>query len=814
MTRRLVCLHGHFYQPPRENPWLEDVEVQDSAAPFHDWNERVCAECYSPNAAARIKGPDDRVRDIVNNYRHLSFNFGPTLLSWMERANRPVYQEIVEADASSAKLRGHGNALAQAYSHPILPLCSPRDRRTQIAWGLKDFEHRFGRAAEGFWLPETAADDETLRDLARAGVRFTLLSPFQATRVRPAGGEWADATGGRFDPTRPYRVELGAGLSLAVFFYDGPIARTLAFGNGLTGDDIARSLESGFDASRGHDEVLTIAVDGETFGHHKRGADEALAVALRLLGAREDLELVNLGQALERQEPEWEAQIAQGSSWSCAHGVERWRSDCGCQTGGAPGWHQRWRAPLRESLDALRGRLAQLFEQLGAPLLRDPWAARDAYGELVLDPERRGALDFLERWAGRRLSGGDATRALKLLEMQRHALLMDTSCGWFFSDLSGLETVQILKYAARAVQLAREVAGVDLEPAVKEGLARAPSNVPELENGARIWDQRVKPSAVALEGVAAHHAIASLFGTDAAPRRLLGYRCEVAERRREAAPPATLAVGRLQIQSVLTLEELDLSFCVLFDGSDFRCGLRPFGDRGQADKLERALFDRLPSLDGVVQEVDRWFVGSQYGLRDLFLDERRRLAARLLSESMRRCEGDFLDLFAANRRLIELLREIDLPVPIALRAAADVALTCRLQSLALQLAEGRSDLALVHGNLLEVASAAQRLGAQLDTSAIKPLLDGLIRGRIDALSRAQAPEPVFQLSKIIDLGRGLGLHLDLAHAQDRVWALAGAPGGLKLDRPTFFRLASELFLDPAALETRTQRAQELAARSA
>jgi alpha-amylase/alpha-mannosidase (GH57 family) len=816
MTRRFVCLHGHFYQPPRENPWLEEVEVQDSAAPFHDWNERVCAECYAPNAAARIKGRDGRIFDIVNNYRHLSFNFGPTLLSWLERANPLAYECILEADAASAKERGHGNALAQAYNHPILPLCSPRDRRTQILWGLRDFERRFGRAAEGFWLPETAADDETLLALVREGVRFTVLSPYQATRVRPRGGEWIDATGARFDPTRPYRVDLGEGLFITAFFYDGPIARTFAFGDGLTGEDIVRTLESGFDANRGHDEILTVAVDGETFGHHKRGADEALAVAMRLLGARGDLQLVNLGQAAALLEPEWEAQIAQGSSWSCAHGVERWKGNCGCHTGGPPGWHQRWRGPLREALDDLRGHLAAIFDRFGAPLLRDPWAARDAYIELVCDPDRRRALEFLERCAGRRLSGEEATQALKLLEMQRHAMLMYTSCGWFFSELSGLETVQILKYAARAAQLAREVSGVDLEPILKESLVRAPSNLPELQDGARIWDQCVKPSVVTLMGVAAHHAIASLFEKDAAPKRLFSYRCEIPERRRETASGATLAVGRLNIQSVLTLEELDLSFCVLhLGGSDFRCGLHPFGGRGQQAEIEHALFDRLSSLKGVLHQIDRLFLGREYGLRDLFLDERRRLAALLLRESMLRYENDYLDIFTANRRLMEFLREIDLPVPIALRAAAEVALTGRLESLANQLAEARADLAIAHGDLLGIVHAAQSLGARVDTSVIKPIFDKLIRERVESFERREDPDPTFQLLEIIDLGLSLGLQLDLSLAQNRVWALAGVPGGLKLDS-TLSRLASRLRFDPGTLEARIRAALQAApaARSA
>ena len=317
MTRRTVCLHGHFYQPPRENPWIEEVEVQDSAAPFHDWNERIAAECYGPNGAARLKNGQGRIVDIVNNYVHLSFNFGPTLLAWLERHSPGVYRQILDADARSVRERGPGNAIAQSYNHAILPLCNDRDLQTQIGWGLADFRHRFRREPEGIWLPETAADLRTLQALAANGLRFTVLSPEQCTRVRAPGGEWMDARGARFDPTRPYRVKLPSGAWFSVFFYDGPIARAVAFGEALSnGDDLLRRLEGGFSEARGHDEALTVAVDGETSGHHRKGGDEVLAAAIRKLSQRKDLQLVNLAQALELFPPLHEAEIDSAARYS------------------------------------------------------------------------------------------------------------------------------------------------------------------------------------------------------------------------------------------------------------------------------------------------------------------------------------------------------------------------------------------------------------------------------------------------------------------------------------------------------------------
>src|SRR5437764_822803 len=624
--KRAVCLHGHFYQPPRENPWIEEVEVQDSAAPFHDWNDRIAAECYGPNAAARLKNGAGYIKDIVTNYRHISFNFGPTLLAWMQRSAPETYKRILEADAESVRRRKHGNAIAQAYSHAILPLANERDRHTQIRWGLYDFRRRFGRASEGMWLPETAADLATLRALADEGVRFTVLSPYQALRVRAEGGAWEDARNAQFDPTLPYRVDLRDGRDIAVFFYDGPIARGIAFGEGLSsGDELVQRIEQGFNDARAHDEVLTVAVDGETFGHHKKGGDEVLAAALRHLEQREDVQLVNLAQALALSPPDHEAEIAEGSSWSCMHGIERWRSDCGCHTGGKPGWHQKWRGPLRTALDRLRDRLAELYVRESAGLLRDPWRARDEMIELLLDPERRKAAEFVERQAGRALEERERVTALKLLEMQRQSQLMYTSCGWFFAEISGLEAVQILKYAARALQLAREVTGEDLEPEFVEALAKAPSNVPELGDGARAYEALVKPSVVSLEGVAAHYAIAGLFDEYGKADQLFCYDVALRGRRREKGGSATLAVSRLEIRSRVTHERRDLSACVLhFSASDIRCGLRPYEPHAHAE-AEKRLFGKFAalSLAQMVREIDREFPGREYTLRDLFLDERR-----------------------------------------------------------------------------------------------------------------------------------------------------------------------------------------------
>jgi alpha-amylase/alpha-mannosidase (GH57 family) len=800
VPRRLLCLHGHFYQPPRENPWIEEIEVQDSAEPFHDWNARIAAECYGPNGAARLKSPEDRIVDIVDNYLHLSFNFGPTLLAWLERHRREIYAAVLDADAKSVEQRGHGNALAQGYNHAILPLASPRDRRTQIRWGLTDFRRRFRREPEGFWLPETAADTATLAALAQEGIRFTVLSPYQATRVRPPGGAWRDATGARFDPTLPYRVRVGA-RELVVFFYDGHIARDLAFGDALSSPEaLLRRLEGGFDPGRAHDEILSIAFDGETLGHHKKGGDETLAAALRAASRRTDLEIVNLGQALDRIPAEWEAEIAEGSSWSCAHGLERWRSDCGCSAGGPPGWRQAWRAPLRTALDALRGRLDGIFEREAAPLFPEPWSTRDRYAEVLLDPRRGDALEFLRREAGRTLAREEIVRGLGLLELQRQAQLMYTSCGWFFSELSGIETVQVLKYAARAIQLARDLVGLDLEPPFEAALARAPSNDPALRDGKKVYRELVKPSVVDLEGVAAHLAIASSVRPVPDAGRVFCYAYRLEGRRGAKSGPSSIVLGRLQLESELTRETLDALYCVLhFGAADFRCGIAPYRGAAHLAEVEEALRAHSQSLAHLLREVDRYFPGRDYGLRDLFLDERRAVAEVLLESSMRRYEDDYLEIFEDNRRLMEFLREIDSPIPGPLRVAADVTLTRRLLRVTGAARAGDLDLTAAERELSAIVDLAQRLGAHLRVTAVRHDVEELVSGRLSALLAGRSPSVrALELTGILALAQRLGLWLDLWDAQNRLWAWAGSTP-VTLDRETAAELARKLWFDEGTL---------------
>ncbi len=482
---RYLCIHGHFYQPPRENPWTEEVERQPSAQPYHDWNERITQECYRPNAR-------------LGNYAWMSFDFGPTLLSWLQRKAPDVYGEVLQADRVSAgRFSGHGSAMAQPYNHMILPLANHRDRVTQVCWGIRDFEFRFGTLPEGMWLPETAVDLETLEILAERKVRFTVLAPHQAARVRPlAGGAWREVHGGKVDTTTAYVQRLPSGRQIALFFYHAPLSHGVAFEELLkSGERLAHGLLAAFPAEEGGEpRLVSIAADGESYGHHHRGGERALAEALARIRSGASARITNYGEFLESHPAKWEAQIAEKSSWSCSHGIDRWWSDCGCNSGAHKGWSQAWRTPLRNALDWLRDEVAPLFEQEAGRFFTDPWAARDRYVDLLLDRSAEARERFFSEQAARALSEDEKQRLQALLEQQRQALLMYTSCGWFFDDLAGIEAMQVLQYAGRAIALAEKLFRRELEPHFLAILAQGRSNRPECGDGRQIYERHVRPA--------------------------------------------------------------------------------------------------------------------------------------------------------------------------------------------------------------------------------------------------------------------------------------------------------------------------------
>jgi alpha-amylase/alpha-mannosidase (GH57 family) len=686
MSDRYICIHGHFYQPPRENPWLEAIEIQDSAFPYHDWNERVSAECYAANAVSRALDQQGRIAALVNNYARISFNFGPTVLLWMERFAVDAYQAILEADKQSMeKYSGHGSALAQAYNHMILPLANTSDKYTQILWGIKDFEYRYKRKPEGMWLPETAVDLESLDMMAELGIVFAILAPRQAQRVRSlTGGEWQDAGEDKTDPGMPYQVSLPSGRVMSLYFYDGPLSRAVAFEGLLdNGEDFANRLMSGFPEDNGEARLVHIATDGESYGHHHRGGEMALTRALDYIESNGLAQLTNYGQYLEKYPPTHEVEIVENSSWSCIHGIERWKSDCGCDSGGHQGWNQAWRAPLREALDWLRDTINPVFEQSAKALLRDPWAARNEYINVVLNrsPERVG--DFFSRQASHPLRPEEEITVLKLMELQRHAMLMYTSCGWFFDELSGIETVQIIQYAGRVLQLADQLFSTSYEPEFLDRLELAKSNITELRDGRGIYDRFVKPTMIDLINVGAHFAMSSLFKEYGERDSIYSYSVATEDYRSFQAGRMKLAVGRMTIASDVTHASTTLFFGVLHHGDhNITYGIGEYLETTKYEAMVKELSEAFSNddLQRTLNILDEYFTTSTYALSSLFSDERCKILGIIMEPTLREAQAAYDMVYENHAPLIRYLKKSGAPLPKALYIATEMCLNAKIET--------------------------------------------------------------------------------------------------------------------------------------
>jgi alpha-amylase/alpha-mannosidase (GH57 family) len=772
-SNRYVCIHGHFYQPPRENPWLEVVEVQDSAAPFHDWNERITSECYAPNGASRVKNKREQIVRILNNYARMSFNFGPTLLSWLADNAPRTYRMILDADRASARrFSGHGSAVAQVYNHIIMPLASQRDARTQIRWGIADFMHRFGRKPEGMWLAETAVNREVLDLLAQEGIKFTILAPSQCARVRPlqAAGEaaaglssrseaalssrseaersasaattnadssaslrndkasrvtanpspdspnpspaaatpspaapnpsldtpapshvppaaWQETPNASVDPTHPYLVQLDEGRSISIFFYDGPVSRAIAFEGMLnSGEAFASRILGTLAANPEQPQLAHVATDGESYGHHHKHGEMALSYALHYIEERGLATVTNYGEFLEKFPPQYEAEVNENTSWSCAHGIERWRADCGCN-GGKAGWNQRWRAPLREALDYLRDATAPLAEEIAAPLLIDLWEARDAYIHVVLDRTPANIERFLAQHATHTLSAEERVRVFELMELERHTQLMYTSCGWFFDEVSGIETVQIIAYAGRVLQLSAKLFGAAGEALEAEFLALlelAESNVQEIGNGAEVYRRHVVPSRVTLEHVGAHYAISSIFRAYRDHGSLFCYDLHRESYEVFTSGRGRVAQGRARLRSRITEETEDVCFAVLHLGDqNLSAAVKRYtpADAESWEVFTEAARQsiRRANLPEFIRLIDHYFEGTLYSLTSLFSDEQHRILSSILNQTLSEVEGSLMRIYEEHATLLHFLAESNVTAPPALAVAAGFAINARLR---------------------------------------------------------------------------------------------------------------------------------------
>ena len=802
-----ITIHGHFYQPPRENPYLNAIERQESAAPFHDWNARIHNECYRPNAFSRIERRDGKIVKIVNNYEYMSFNMGPTLLSWIEVHDRNTYQAILDADKRSAdRLNGHGNAIAQVYNHIIMPLANWRDKLTQIRWGKADFRARFGREPEGMWLAETAVDYETLEALALEGIKFIVLAPSQAQRCRPiptkdnANPAWQEVGGAQIDPTRPYRCylrrhnnsssnvsELGqfhlpanTDAYIDVFFYDGPISRDMGFGDLLgSSSNFAKRLSQAVRNDKRSQQIVSVATDGETFGHHKHFTEKTLSYAFVEEFPQRGWTVTNYAHYLSLFPPTWEAELKSVTAWSCAHGVDRWQGGCTCGGEGS-GYQLVWRKPLRDSLNWLRDRLATVYVDIGRKYFNDPWEARDRYIEVLQYSLRDDVAEhspvlakFFEQQCGNKVTtSAQKIDALRLLEMQRHALLMFTSCGWFFEELSRPETVQILRYAARAIELAADVAGVLLEDEFIQRLGKAPSNIPSIKEGESLYRQQVVTNRITLGQVAAQYALSSTLGNYGRSQQIYCYQIQQQDYQLQRIGSMSLAIGQINLVSRITQESVNYIFAVLhLGGDDFHCCIQNFTGRREYEEIKATLFKVLKQANtaAVILAMASNFSGEQFNLHHLFAEERHRILRLLADETLTRLDQLYEQVYRDNYGILISFRRDDLPVPPELQVAADIVLNNRLTEELQRLETGAS---LPNVALDAVAIEAVNLGCKFTHAEDAKILENHILRQIEQLSQLENIDErslfnyLNQIEQSLAIALRLNLKLNLNLAQE------------------------------------------------
>ena len=772
-NEKFLTIHGHFYQPPRENPWLEAIELQDSALPFHDWNERITKECYNPNSVSKIVDNRNRILDVVNNYSLMSFNFGPTLLSWMEQYAPLTYERIIKADIESIDLNdGHGNAMAQVYNHIIMPLANEHDKQTQVKWGIRDFEYRFGRKPEGMWLAETAVDDDTLRVLEENGIKFTVLSPYQALKIKgPKDKEWTDVSWGNIDPARSYKynIKSAPGKSIDLFFYDGAISRSVAFDELLKdGNKFIKRLKEGVSDTRNYPQLINIATDGESYGHHTKFGDMALSYVLKIRAEDEGFKIINYAAYLDKYRSDYEADIKQASSWSCFHGVGRWCEDCGCSTGGHPGWNQKWRRPLRDALDYLRDELAKVFEKEGSKYFNtDVWEVRNNYIDVILTRTEANIKKFQSKYFLPELSDEDKVRGMKLLEIQRQALLMYTSCGWFFSEISGIETVQIMKYAARAMQLAAYFTKQNYEKKFLEILSNAKSNIQEYGTGKDIYERFVKPSVVTPKQIASLWAISSLYEDFGDEEDVYCYKIKNYDYQKVQKGTSTFVVGHIEMQSRITLESVNQIFALVqFSGGDFHCAIKEYSDETAYNEVKTELIKTfmLNPLTEIIRALDENFGKEYFTLKDIFIEERRKILQIMIKGKLEKFAQTYKDMYDEGKGSIYHMQNLGLEIPDEFKISANYTLSRKFNDLVAH-SGGFVDPATLQ-QAFDINYEAKKMGIKLDRSPSNTVFAKKILQNTIRLAQSFESQQAEVLLEIFDNVEKLDLEIDIAEAQN------------------------------------------------
>ncbi|GAX60531.1 alpha-amylase/alpha-mannosidase [Candidatus Scalindua japonica] len=764
-----ICIHGHFYQPPRENPWLEEIEFQDSAYPYHDWNEKITAECYAPNTAARILDSENRIIEITNIYAKISFNFGPTLLSWMEKYKPEVYQAILDADKlSMVNFSGHGSAIAQAYNHMIMPLANKRDKYTQVKWGIKDFEKRFNRYPEGIWLPETAVDIDTLEVLSSLGIKFTVLSQRQAERVKRTGEteSWIDATEEKIDSTLNYLCHLPSGQSINIFFYNGQIAQEVSFGNLLKdGEGFAERLLSAFDHDNDHPQIVHIATDGETFGHHHRFGDMALSYCLHHIESGNRARITNYGEYLDKHPPAHIVEIINNSSWSCVHGVERWRDNCGCNSGANPEWDQEWRKPLREAMDWLRDRIVPVFRSEASKYFEDPWHVRNEYIEIILDRSQNNIGSFLKKYAVRELSRHEMIRALKILEMQRNAMLMYTSCGWFFDDLSGIETIQIMQYALITMQYAEDLQKLSLNPEYLKFLQNVQNNTSD--NTLEIYKMFVESARSDLLRVGIHYCISSLFEEYSEDTKIFCYTSKGEKYNKIGVEKLRLATGKVIITSDITLDAKNLCFAALYLGDqNINGGVKEFTGEHEFSIMQDEIKDAFEdSITETIRCMDKYFKDNIYSILHLFKDEQRKILDQLTELTYDEIDSSYRRIYKNNYATMNTFHGLQIKLPKPFFVATEYILNEDIKQLF-------NAEPLDVDRLGKLINEAEKWNITIDTTTLSYVVSSWLNRIMNKINKQPADLQLFDMiDKTLEIVKPLSLSLDLWKVQNNCFSL-------------------------------------------
>lgn len=826
-----LCIHGHFYQPPRENAWTEEVEVQPSAFPFHDWNERINYECYHPNSTARVLDNYGLVKDIVNNFEKINFNFGPTLFSWLEKKDPITYKRILESDKKSViENSGHGNAIAQIYNHIIMPLANRRDKITQVKWGLKDFRYRFGRNPESIWLSETACNEETIEVLIEEGIKYIILAPLQAESIKSFNSnDWIDVSDGQIDITTPYRCYLKNKKEkfIDIFFYNGQLARAISFEDPLLdAKHIMSRVEHYIDSSKSHSQIISIATDGENYGHHKIYGDRALAYLTFVEAKEKGIKTINYGKYLSRHSPNYEVKLkegknGEGTSWSCVHGVDRWQDNCGCKTSGDPGWNQEWRKPLRIAFNYLRDELSTIFEKYGEKYFTNVWDVRNNYIDVILNRSEKNSLHFIEKHSKVKLEKSDIIICLKLLEMQRHAMLMYTSCAWFFSELSGIETVQVIQYAARAIELAKDI-GIhfkddfsQIEEKFLSLLSEAKSNIPEYKDGKNIYYRFVQPSFASIEKIAASQAIKLALMQTEKKFGLDNFKIEVVSNRKESHGVSTINFGRIKILSLITLEEKDFVFVVLqFGNYDFRCSLKDYSKSDSTLEFEKDLFNSLYNIHQIELErkIDDFFGKEFYSLKSLFLEDRTKILSNLTRETINKVGQMYESAYEENKNINEFFNLVNIPMPEEMKFISEFALNKRLHSEIANLSEHRYDLKTAL-ELFKVFDLAKNSNIKLKLDELRLNLSNSLTVKVKSLESKINIEVIKECINIIKISKRININLNIGDAQVILFNILKNWKNKPLNylninnvpRNNIFKLARCLYLNPVTVKNFLKR---------